>query len=483
MNDDAPDPLTPDEVVSIDAEYVPFPRFLDWPSLVSRAEAWEASRQRLQKLAAEASSADLKKAQEIAFRTAAFDTGAIEGLYSTDRGLTFTVATQAAAWEQTVETRDAIALDLFRAQLEAFELVLDLATDLFPEITQAWIRRVHEVVTAAQDTYEVRTPIGIQERPLPKGRYKEDPNHVLGEDGTVHAYAPVEMTQPEMERLLDELNTEGFREAHPVLQASYVHYGLAAIHPFADGNGRVARAVASAYIYRGASVPLLVMAHQRDRYLSALAMADAGERAPFIAFISDASREGIEMVVETVLTAQGPQPDDLLKELKGLYLAKGDLTHQQLDEIAERFADELLSTIDQQVRSLSFPDGVSVEVIPGSGANHGEIPPGFRKVVSTGGRYVVLKLQSAAPAIAEASRNFDLLVSTSPDPASTLLLRVNDSDDSLILGLDDLQPDLSAAGRVKTSSFVQRILADVLRELLGKARRRLRRVGYEEPPA
>ena len=103
-------------------------------------------------------------------RTAAFDTGAIEGLYPTDLGgLTFTVATQAAAWEQEIVEPDENALELFKAQLEAFELVLDLATREFPKITQSWIRRIHEVVTAPQDTYVVITPVGPQEQALSQG--------------------------------------------------------------------------------------------------------------------------------------------------------------------------------------------------------------------------------------------------------------------------------------------------------------------------
>jgi Fic family protein len=54
-----------------------------------------------------------------------------------------------------------------------------------------------------------------------------------------------------MARLVAELGSERFIKAHPIAQASYTHYCLAAIHPFADGNGRVARAVASTYLYRG----------------------------------------------------------------------------------------------------------------------------------------------------------------------------------------------------------------------------------------
>jgi len=86
------------------------------------------------------------------------------------------------------------------------------------------------------------TTVGPQEQALPKGQYKIMPNHVRTRKGADHSYAPVDVTPAEMARLVAELRSDAFLTAHPVLQAAYAHYGLVAIHPFADGNGRVARA-------------------------------------------------------------------------------------------------------------------------------------------------------------------------------------------------------------------------------------------------
>jgi hypothetical protein len=60
---------------------------------------------------------------------------------------------------------------------------------------------------AAQETYTVQTPQGPRSAPLRHGAYKEFPNHVLLGDDTVHAYAPVIDTAPEMERLVGELGS------------------------------------------------------------------------------------------------------------------------------------------------------------------------------------------------------------------------------------------------------------------------------------
>ncbi len=481
MTKEAPAPLTPAEATEVDAQYMPFPPFSEWPTEVPRLDLWEQDHEEFQTVSASASPEDLTRAQEVAMRAAAFDSGAIEGLYPTDRGLTLTVATQAVAWEQAVDERSEDARALFESQLAAFELVLDLITNRFPKITQAWIRRLHEEITAAQTTYTVQTPVGPQDQPLPKGQYKDHPNHVRTADGQIHAYAPVDRTQAEMQRFLDELESSAFFNAHPVLQASYAHYAFVAIHPFADGNGRAARAVASAYTYRDMSVPLLVLAHQRDMYFSALAEADVGNATPFVEFTAGAIREAIELVTESLKTAQAPQPEDVLDAFKQMYVVQGDLSHQQIDQIANEFTDTLTEIALEQLRALILPDGVEVEVITVSGENQSEPPTGFRSVVQPMGRWVELAMVSSPPAAAELSIKIDIFVATGSDTAATLLVQdANVPYEQLRLSLSDLQPQLSSVARHRVSNFVRRLFGRGLNSLYAEAQARLRAAGYSD---
>ena len=476
--DDNLDPLSTAQLAEIDASYTPFPSFLAWPTEVPREELWARDYTAFREVSESASESDLEAAREIAIRTAAFDTGAIEGLYSTDRGLTLTVATQAATWEQEVEERDVGALELFKAQLNALGLVLDLVTDRFPKVTQAWLRTLHKELVGAQETYRVITAVGPQDRPLPKGEYKQHPNHVRTADGGMHAYAPVDQTQSEMQRLLDELEGATFQNAHPILQASYAHYALTAIHPFADGNGRVARALASAYTYRAASVPLIVLAHHRDQYLDSLAKADQGNQAPFVEFMARVARDGLEMVTEKLRTAQAPQADQLLGEFRDMYRAQGDLSHKQLDEVANGFTEDLAEAVAEQVKSLSVPDGVEIASVGGSGGRQPKLPEGFRSTVEPGPRYVQLEFEAAPPGEASFEVVLDVLVSTETDTATSVLVRQRGGQEVLTFGLADLTPQLSSAARLRTESFIQRIVGVALSELLARSRDRLRQAGY-----
>lgn len=61
---------------------------------------WDAFADNLQVRKAQIEPAVLRSAVDIALRAAAVDTGAIEGLYETDRGFTMTIAREGLAWEQ-----------------------------------------------------------------------------------------------------------------------------------------------------------------------------------------------------------------------------------------------------------------------------------------------------------------------------------------------------------------------------------------------
>src|SRR3954451_10276787 len=293
-----------------DRLYQGFPDFSAWGPLPPEdVDLWSRFAASLAERRREASPETLKAAVEVAVRAAALDTGAIEGLYPTDRGFTMTVAVQGLAWQQMVEERGAGVRELFEAQLAAYELVLDAVTQKLP-ITEAWIRSLHETLCAPQKTYRVLTEVGWQEQNLPKGQYKTRPNHVSLTDGTYHAYAPVDRVPDEMHRLLEQIRTPEFEAAHPVLQASYIHYAFVVIHPFADGNGRVARALASVFFYRAESIPLVIFSNQRPLYLDGLAMADQGDHRAVISFFRDRGIDTMQLIAESLMTAATPKPEE-----------------------------------------------------------------------------------------------------------------------------------------------------------------------------
>lgn len=87
----------------------------------------------------------------------------------------------------------------------------------------------------------------------------------------------------QMEEFFYWLNSEEGRLHHPVLRAGITHYELVRIHPFVDGNGRAARALATLVLYaEGYDVKRFFSIEEyfdRDamRYYQALASVGEGE--------------------------------------------------------------------------------------------------------------------------------------------------------------------------------------------------------------
>lgn len=56
--------------------------------------------------------------------------------------------------------------------------------------------------------------------------------------------------QSQVQDLMDFMNNESAEQIHPVLKSGAVHYEFVRIHPFIDGNGRVARALSTFVLFQ-----------------------------------------------------------------------------------------------------------------------------------------------------------------------------------------------------------------------------------------
>ncbi len=445
-----------------DQLYRGFPDFSTWGELSSEdADLWSRFAASLKERRREASPETLKASVEVAVRAAALDTGAIEGLYSVDRGFTMTVALQSLTWEQAIEERGAGIRELFEAQLAAYELVLDAVTHKLP-ITEAWIRALHERLCEPQKTYRVLTDMGWQEQDLPKGQYKNRPNHVRLTDGTFHAYAPVDRVADEMHRLIEQIRTPEFESAHPVLQASYCHYAFVVIHPFADGNGRVARALASTFFYRGQSIPLVIFENQRPAYLDSLRAADLGDFRPVISFFLDRGIDTMQLVAEGLMTAEAPKPEDVAERIsKPAWNCKG-LSDFEIKSTASRVMMEIEERLQAQVGALRLPS-LSVGV---AGIDTLAEPPPSGYRLATGARSLLLWSETPRPSRSGIEVSIFCTIQPNPFP---FLIRVAGSEDWLEVRLENVYPELTSSFLLRLNNWIQRQLGRTLADLASQA--------------
>jgi Fic family protein len=317
-----------------------------------------------------------------------------------------------------IEERGKGIRELFEAQLQAYELVLDAATRRQP-LTEAWVRSLHEVLCAPQKTYRVFTSQGWQEHDLPKGEYKRQPNHVRLKDSTFHAYAPVDQVPAEMRRLVEQTRTPGFESAHPILQASYVHYALVVIHPFADGNGRIARSLASIFFYRAGSIPFLVFANQRLAYFDALHAADLKDDGPLLAFFRDRGIDTMQLVTEGLMTAEAPDPEAVAQRLRRL-------SPEELDSVASRLQKEVGSELRKVSEKLNLSTGAGIEA--------------------------------------------EVLVNSDLTSAFRFHILARGSKDAMDVRLEDVHPELTASFQLRLDGWVRRQLGRMLSEAEERSR-------------
>ncbi|KIL62556.1 hypothetical protein M378DRAFT_755608 [Amanita muscaria Koide BX008] len=60
------------------------------------------------------------------------------------------------------------------------------------------------------------------------------------------------------------------KDISPFAAAAWIHMAFGRIHPFTDGNGRVARLLASLPLIQAGYPPINVRVHKREEYLEAL---------------------------------------------------------------------------------------------------------------------------------------------------------------------------------------------------------------------
>ena len=110
-----------------------------------------------------------------------------------------------------------------------------------------------------------------------------------------------------MERLL-ALHAEHERKGVPVeVEAAWLHHRFTQIHPYQDGNGRVARALASLMFIKAGWFPVVVTRDDRPRYIDALEVADEGDLRSLISFFVDLQKRALFKQCKRALRSRSSQ--------------------------------------------------------------------------------------------------------------------------------------------------------------------------------
>jgi len=270
----------------------PDPDLFSFPELRALSDVWSEKKDALENDGAYKEF--IKKLQ----REWAIETGIIERLYTWDRGVTEVLIEQGIeasiiAHQGGVTKEDA---EHIQALINDH---LDIVDGLFGYIkgdeplSEYFIRGLQAQFTRHQDYTDAVTETGMRIRvSLLKGEYKSQPNNPKRPNGDVHCYCPPELTQEEMSNLI-AMYRESEDKFAPEVKAAWLHHRFTQIHPFQDGNGRVARALASLVFLREGLFPLVVRESDRQEYIGTLEAADGGNLEPLVSFFARRQRDAI----------------------------------------------------------------------------------------------------------------------------------------------------------------------------------------------
>ena len=163
-----------------------------------------------------------------------------------------------------------------KASQVGVEMVKEAVRDKSMSLTQNFIRQLHKVLLREDYTVYRKMPGGsTTSYTVHAGQYKTRHNSVITRYGDRFEYASPEETPSLMSDLVDWYNaTEQEGKLSPVELTALFHYRFIRIHPFEDGNGRIARLMVN-YIMARHGWPMIVIRNRKKaEYLNALHRSD-----------------------------------------------------------------------------------------------------------------------------------------------------------------------------------------------------------------
>ncbi|MBO5630576.1 MAG: Fic family protein, partial [Aeriscardovia sp.] len=143
-------------------------------------------------------------------------------------------------------------------------------------LTETFIRQLHHTMLREDYTVYKQLPGGdTTSYVVHAGTYKTRPNSVITRTGERFEYASPQETPGLMYDLVSWYNEEAEKkELTPIQLAALFHYRYIRIHPFEDGNGRIARLMVNFILYRNKLPMLVVLSKKKNAYLTALGKVD-----------------------------------------------------------------------------------------------------------------------------------------------------------------------------------------------------------------
>ena len=269
------------------------PANVDFREIDSLHQSWLDLRRRREKSDPHVYTAFLERI----YRRWSIETGIIEGIYSIDINTTLTLIEKGLSVDfvdpGSTDKAPHDVIKVLNDHRNAAEFVTE-SIRRERQFSKFYIKELHQILLRNQKFYFAEDQFGTTRQvELNRGVFKLQPNSPKREDGTIHQYCPPEQVESELDNLiifLDRYQSNG-TNYHPLTVAAWVHHRFTQIHPFEDGNGRVARAILTWHLAKERYLPVVIARDHKSDYITALEQADRGDLGPFIRFVIGLERQ------------------------------------------------------------------------------------------------------------------------------------------------------------------------------------------------
>ena len=184
-------------------------------------------------------------------------------------------------------------------------------------LNEVFIRNLHKVLLKEPYENDAITPGGQPvKRRIAIGEYKTQPNNVRTSTGEIYYFTPPDQVKSAMGDLIDWYRKQEDEGEHPIIIAATFHYRFIRIHPFDDGNGRMARLLMNTILIKHGYTLAVVPVEERGQYIGMLEQADKTEDlTEFIAYIAACCKYALNLHLKAAHGEDIEDMEDIDKEI------------------------------------------------------------------------------------------------------------------------------------------------------------------------
>ena len=220
------------------------------------------------------------------------------------------------------------------------------------QITEDLIKEIHKIILV--EPYDGESKIN-------PGEYKKRPNYLYSPEGERIDFEPSGEVPRLMNELVNWLNDhidppkrkKRKYDLHPLIIATGFHAQFIKIHPFGDGNGRMARILTNLILMLCGYVPAIVRLENRKAYYNALNASTLDSPEPLAEFIGEECIRSLEIAIKAARGESIDEPEDIDKKMSLLDqkikgMGEEEITIEKSKEVTDDLIEHLVLPIVKQ---------------------------------------------------------------------------------------------------------------------------------------